>query len=247
MEGTLVGNNSALHLECAIIGRAIISCVLALRSMKLTILAAGLGTRLQSETGGRPKSFLEVGGRSLFSRFVELAELLGAEPLVVTRPELAEELRRTGAEVLVEEEPVGTLETLYYARGSISGDFCWIAADMLFTDLAPLGELAAWHLARKPIASFFYCRTSRFKAKVRFDGDRPEVVVTREPGYALSIPNFLVCSSRIFSYMGSETEGNFLQRAIDAGEPVLFREYTAPVFEIDTPADLAEARRYFGG
>jgi hypothetical protein len=32
---------------------------------------------------------------------------------------------------------------------------------------------------------------------------------------------------------------------IEAGEPVLFREYAAPVFEIDTPEDLAEARRFF--
>jgi NDP-sugar pyrophosphorylase family protein len=213
--------------------------------MKLAILAAGLGTRLQSETGGLPKTFLEAGGRSLFSRLLELAALLEAEPLVVTRMEFAEVFRRTGAEVLVEAAPVGMIETLSCLRGHVTGDFCWIAADMLFTDLAPLKELVAGHQAGKPIASFFVSRTDRFKAKLRLVQGVPEVVVTREPGYALSIPNFLVCSSRIFSFLGCERESNFLQRAIDAGEPVLFREYTAPVFEIDRPADLAEARRHF--
>jgi NDP-sugar pyrophosphorylase family protein len=213
--------------------------------MKLAILAAGLGTRLHSETGGHPKTFLEVGGRSLFSRFLELAALLEAEPLVVTRPELEGVFRRTGAEVLVEAEPVGMIETLSYLRGHVSGDFCWIAADMLFTDLAPLKELLAAHRAGERTASFFYCRTDRFKAKVLFREKGPEIVVTRAPGYALSIPNFVVCSDRIFSYLDREPMEGFAERAIAAGEPVLFREYTAPVFEIDWPADLAEARRHF--
>ncbi|HYO15450.1 MAG TPA: NTP transferase domain-containing protein [Thermoanaerobaculia bacterium] len=212
--------------------------------MKLAILAAGLGTRLRSETLGRPKTFLEVGGRSLFSRYLELAALLEAEPLVVTRPEFEEVFRRTGAGVLVEAAPVGMIETLSYLRGHVSGDFCWIAADMLFTDLAPLKELLAVHRAGGPILSFFYCRTDRFKAKVLLQETRPEIVVTRSPGYALSIPNFVVCSDRIFSYLDREPLEDFAQRAIAAGEPVLVREYTAPVFEIDRPADLDEARRY---
>jgi hypothetical protein len=37
----------------------------------------------------------------------------------------------------------------------------------------------------------------------------------------------------------------FLQRALDRGETVLFREYRAPLFEIDTPAVLLAARRHF--
>jgi NDP-sugar pyrophosphorylase family protein len=213
--------------------------------MKLAILAAGRGTRLQSETGGRPKSFLEVGGRSLFARYVELAARLEAEPLVVTRPEHAEVFRRTGVEVVVEPEPVGMTATLSFSRGSVSGDFCWIAADMLFIDLAPLKELVAAHRAGRRTLSCFYCRTDRFKAKVVFPVEGPEIVVTRAPGYALSIPNFVVCSERIFAYLDREPMDGFGQRAIAAGEPVLFREYTAPVFEIDTPADLAEARRFF--
>ncbi|HEX9942462.1 MAG TPA: hypothetical protein VGG03_10625, partial [Thermoanaerobaculia bacterium] len=111
---------------------------------------------------------------------------------------------------------------------------------------APLKELVEGHLERGAVASFFYCRTDRFKAKLRLDPG-PEVVVTREPGYPLSIPNFHVHSPKVFSYMASDPQGNFMQPLLAAGEPVLFREYPARVFEIDTPEDLAAARRYFGG
>jgi NDP-sugar pyrophosphorylase family protein len=211
----------------------------------MVILAAGQGTRLRTETGGRPKALLEVGGRTLLARLIEIASLIGFEPLAVTRPELAEDFRRAGVEALVEEEPSGILGTLYHARGVVRETFCWVSADMLFTDPAPWKDLVEGHLQRGSAASFFYCRTDRFKAKLRLDPG-PEVVVTREPGYALSIPTCVVHEPKMFSYMAPDPHGNYLQKMIAAGEPVLFREYPAPAFEIDTPQDLAEARRYFG-
>ena len=69
--------------------------------------------------------------------------------------------------------------------------------------------------------------------------------MTREPGHPFSIPNFLVCEPKIFPYMSLDPY-NFLQRVIEAGDPVLYREYPARAFELDTPQDLEEARRYFG-
>lgn len=214
--------------------------------MKLAVLAAGLGSRLREESRGQPKQLLTVGGRTLFDRAVELARGLGAEPLVVCRPEGAEAFRRAGVEVVVEEAPAGILGTLYSAREHLREDFCWMAGDMLFTDPVPLKELVELHREQGSAHSFFYCRTSRFKLKVRL-GLPVEVALTREPGYSLSAPHFYVCSPRIFSYMAPDPHGNYLQRMIAAGEPVLCREYAAPVFEIDTPEDLAEARRFYGG
>lgn len=211
--------------------------------MRLAVLAAGLGSRLRKESGGKPKQLLSVGGRTLFDRAVELARCLGAEPLVVTRPERAAAFQ--GLEVVVEEAPSGLLGTLYYAREHLREDFCWIAGDMLFTDPAPLKDLVELHREQGLSHSFFYCRTDRFKLKVRL-GLPVEVALTREPGYSLSVPNFHVCSPRIFHYMASDPHGNYLQRMIAAGEPVACREYAAPVFEIDTPEDLAAARRFYG-
>jgi len=213
--------------------------------MKMAILAAGQGSRLRTETGGRPKLLVDVAGRSLLDRQLDIARRIGAEPLVVTRPELAGEFRRMGMEVLVEEEPAGILGTLYHARGALDETFCWLAGDMLFTDPVPMAELVAAHLEQERTASFFYCRTDHFKLKLR-PGPAPEVVVTRESGYSLSIPNFHVQSPKVFSYMAPDPHGNFLQDLIAAGEPILAREYPARVFEIDTPEDLAEARRFLG-
>ena len=49
--------------------------------MKAILLAAGVGRRLGVD---QPKSMIEIGGRSLIGRHVEILEALGLEPLVVT-------------------------------------------------------------------------------------------------------------------------------------------------------------------
>lgn len=213
----------------------------------MIVLAAGLGTRLSAVTGGRPKQFLEIGGKTLLGRLVAMAELAGLEPVVVTRRELVTEFRRTGLEVLVEEEPTATMMTLSNTRRHLRETFAWVGGDMLFTDLAPVRDLVQAHLAAGREGSFLYARSDRFIAKLALRPE-PEVVLTRERIYPYSLPNFGVHSPRLFDYLPGDLgtpRGNFLQRAIEKGEPLLFREYRAPVFEIDTPADLAEARRHF--
>ncbi|HYH47133.1 MAG TPA: hypothetical protein VEG34_15740, partial [Thermoanaerobaculia bacterium] len=73
---------------------------------------------------------------------------------------------------------------------------------------------------------------------------RPTVEVTRRPGYTWSVPNFLVHSPAAFADLAEEPRIEYLQRAVERGAPVLWREYTGGVFEIDTPEDLAAARRH---
>jgi CTP:molybdopterin cytidylyltransferase MocA len=212
--------------------------------MKLVILAAGWGSRLWSEAGRSPKMFLEIGGRTLLERQLDIAAFIGLEPLVVTRPELAAEFRRTGVEVLVEESPTGILATLYHARAALDRPFCWMGGDMLFTDPAPLAALVADHLAGNFTVSFFFRQSTRFKAKL-VPGPPVEVVVTWEPGYSLSIPNFWVLSPEVLAHMAPDPNANYMRGVIAAGQPFLFREYPAPVFEIDTPEEVAAARRFF--
>jgi len=69
--------------------------------------------------------------------------------------------------------------------------------------------------------------------------------VTREGSHELSSPMFMVQEPELLADMAAPPRGDFIQRAIDRGDPILTREYAAPVFEIDTPADLAVARRFF--
>jgi NDP-sugar pyrophosphorylase family protein len=211
--------------------------------MRLVILAAGGGRRLLAESNGHSKSLLDVAGRTILDRAIELAGQLGLSPLVVTRREHAAELGRR-AEVRIEEEPTDLITTLYSARDALSETFCWMGGDMIFTDPQPLCELLAAHLSDGLAASMVYCRTDRFKAKLRL-GPPLAVEVTRAGRHELSMPTFMVQSPRLFADIALAPRDGFLQRAIDRGEPMVAREYRAPVFEIDTPADLAEARRFF--
>jgi NDP-sugar pyrophosphorylase family protein len=217
--------------------------------MRMVVLASGRGSRLAAVTGGRPKLLVEVGGRTLLDRLIELGDEIGATPLVVTRPELAADLLDAGVEVLLEDAPAGLLQTLWRARDWVPGPFCWVTGDLLFSDPAPLRKLVADHVATGSYASFLYCRTERFKLKLVPGGPAalvPRVEVTRAPGFAFSVPNFLVHSAAAFDDLAEEPRDDYLQRAIDRGERVLCREYTGEVFEIDTPEDLTAARRSLG-
>jgi choline kinase len=212
--------------------------------MRLVILAAGRSERLRTPDG-RPKQFVEVGGRMLVHHLLELSHALRLEPLVITRPEWTADFRAAGAEVLVEESPVSLLATLYHGRDFLREPFAWIGGDMLFTDFAPLQRLMADHLERGAFTSFFYTRKRRFKARFGLTPE-PRAEISWESGLPFSIPNFLMSSPEVLSYLEREPRGNYLQWAIDTGRPLLYREYRAPVFEIDTPENLAEARLCFG-
>jgi NDP-sugar pyrophosphorylase family protein len=212
--------------------------------MKMVILAAGLGTRLGSAGGGRPKVLVDLGGETILGRLLSLASDLQLDPLVVTRPEHVAWFQDVPAEVLVEERPVGILTTLYQTRSAVGDEpFVWVGGDMVFSEHRPLREMIEGH-DPDDFASYAYCRTDRFKAKVRFE---PELTlkITREGQWELSLPNFGVQSPRLFSYLEPDPEVDFLGAALAAGETFFLREYPYPVFEIDTPLDLASARSYF--
>jgi len=214
--------------------------------MKMVILAAGLGSRMRKVCGARPKCLLSIGGESILDRLLAIGGELRLDPIIVTRPELVADFRDSAAEVLVEERPVGMLTTLFHTRGIFQepGEpFVWVAGDLVFSEIEPLRKLVEEHRAGE-FASYFLCRSSRFKAKVRFEPEL-ELIATREGEWTFSSPAFGVQSPRIFSYLEGETEGQFVMKALAAGEVVSFAEYKFPIFEIDTPRDLAAARDHF--
>lgn len=212
--------------------------------MKLVILAAGLGKRLGAAGGGRPKVLVDLGGETILDRLLALASDLELDPLVVTRPEHVAWFEAARAEVLVEERPVGFLTTLYQTRNAVGDEpFVWVGGDMVFSDHGLVREIVAGH-DPDSFASYAFCRTDRFKAKVRLE---PELAVkiTRQGEWDLSLPNFGVQSPRLFSYLEPDPEADFFAPALAAGEMIRLCEYPHPVFEIDTPPDLAAARSYF--
>lgn len=212
--------------------------------MELAILCAGKGRRLSEVTQGKPKQMLKVGGKRIYDWHLELSDYLGLEPIVITTPKYEPYFREKHTKIITTTKLKGVIPTLYNARENLSENFCWIAGDMLFTDFGPLGNLLKEHLKEGNFASFFYAKNPKFKAKF-VPSNPPEIVVGRDKTFQYSIPNFLVHSQRVFEYMEKEIMDNFLQRGIDAGEKVLFREYKAPVFEIDTSQNLNEARRHY--
>lgn len=218
--------------------------------MKMVILAAGLGTRMRPVTGGRSKSLVDLGGETVLDRLLGFACDLGLDPLIVSRSEYAADFRELPAELLVEERPVDMLTTLYQTREILEGPgepFVWVGGDVVFSDHEVLRGLVEAHRS-EDFASYLVCRTDRFKAKVRFRPE-PEFALTRQGDWSLSLPAFGVQSPRLFSYMEADvegsSEGDFVSRALAAGERVAFCEYLPPVFEIDTPFHLAEARAHF--
>jgi NDP-sugar pyrophosphorylase family protein len=211
--------------------------------MKMVILAAGLGTRMRESMGSKPKILADLGGETILDRLLVLGRELRLDPMIVTRPEFAADFSDVPAEVLVEEQPVGLLTTLYQTRDLIHEPFVWVGGDMVFAETGPLRELVEGHRP-EDFASFLVCRTTRFKAKVRFE---PEFGfdVTREGDWSLSLPTFVVQSPRIFSFMKGAPEPVYpLLPAFAAGETAAFRDCLSEVFEIDTPLDLAAARAH---
>jgi choline kinase len=213
--------------------------------MRMVVLAAGNGCRLRSETAGGPKQLVDVGGRTMLERLLALGRLLGLAPLVVTRQAQEAALAAAGLDMLIVEETPYMLATLRLARRRVEGDFLWMGGDTLLTDPEPVRELLASHLAERPYGSFLYRRSDRHLAKLRPGEPVPRVTLTREGDFPFSLPNFGIQGAASFADLDVDPRGEYVQRALDRGERIEFREYTAPVFEIDTPADLAAARRYF--
>ena len=81
------------------------------------VLAAGLGTRMRSET---PKHLHPLLGRRLVDWVVEAARELGPEPLVVVTSPGSEDAFE-GVETAVQAEPRGTGDAAAAARGALAG------------------------------------------------------------------------------------------------------------------------------
>jgi choline kinase len=223
--------------------------------MRMVVLAAGNGRRLRSETGGRPKQLLDLGdGRTLLDRLLELGRELDLSPLIVTRQAHAASFEAavaapspeaaTAAEVMVIEDTCEMLDSLYEARGRLDEDFVFVGGDILLLDPAPIRELLRQHLAERPYGSYLYRRSPRHAMKMRPGSPVPRVSLRHEGDFPYSLPSFGIQGAAALADLAVAPRGEYLQRALDRGERLRFQEYTAPAFEIDTPEDLAEARRY---
>lgn len=105
--------------------------------MKAVILAGGVGSRLQSLTGGKPKCLAQVGGRPIILHQLEMLADHGVSPVLVVLGYRADEVRQVigqRAEIIVNDkyEQTNSLYSLWLARSWVDGPFALLNCDLFF-------------------------------------------------------------------------------------------------------------------
>ena len=105
--------------------------------MQAVILAGGVGSRLESMTGGRPKCLVEVGGRPIILHQLDALSDHGIGPVLMVvgyQHEAVREVVGQRVEYLVNErfKETNSLYSLWLAREWIKGDFVLLNSDLLF-------------------------------------------------------------------------------------------------------------------
>ena len=112
-------------------------------AMRAIIPAGGLGKRMHSITGGRPKELLEVAGKTVLARIVDEARSAGATEVVVVsspeKPELTEVAKAMGCTVVLQQVPQG-LGPAVVVAGAESASML-LLGDTIYRGGSPLKRL----------------------------------------------------------------------------------------------------------
>ncbi len=106
--------------------------------MRAIILAAGVGSRLQVLSGGKPKCLVEIGGRPLILHQLEALADHGIGPVLIVAGYKAEEVRSVvgdRAEFIVNDryQETNSLYSLWLAREHVEGPFILLNCDLFFS------------------------------------------------------------------------------------------------------------------
>ena len=105
--------------------------------MQAVILAAGVGSRLKTLSGGKPKCLIEIGGKPIILHQLEALADHGVGPVVCVLGYKADEVREVigqRATIVINEryEDTNSLYSLWLARDSVTGPFVLLNCDLLF-------------------------------------------------------------------------------------------------------------------
>ncbi len=105
--------------------------------MRAIILAAGVGSRLQALTGGKPKCLVEIGGRPLILHQLEALADHGIGPVLIVAGYQADVVREVvgdRAEFVVNDrfQETNSLYSFWLARERVSGPFILLNCDLFF-------------------------------------------------------------------------------------------------------------------
>ena len=103
--------------------------------MKAIILAAGEGTRLRPHTLYRPKCLVEIDGRSLLDRQLDVLNSENVDPIIVVGGYRAEMLRRENIKLHINPlfSETNMVWTLFCAEADLEGDIILSYGDIVYS------------------------------------------------------------------------------------------------------------------
>jgi choline kinase len=102
--------------------------------MKAIIVAAGMGRRLAPYTDDRPKTLVEVNGRSILQRQVDAYRAAGVSEINIVRGYMKEKIVVEGARTFDNDDfrNNNILTSLFYAEPAMTGGFLFSYSDIVF-------------------------------------------------------------------------------------------------------------------
>jgi L-glutamine-phosphate cytidylyltransferase len=102
--------------------------------VRAIIVAAGMGRRLAPYTDDRPKTLVEVNGRSILERQVDAYRAAGVDEIDIVRGYMKEKIEVAGARTFDNDEYRNNniLVSLFYAESVMEGGFLFSYSDIVF-------------------------------------------------------------------------------------------------------------------
>jgi choline kinase len=102
--------------------------------MKAIIVAAGMGRRLAPYTDDRPKTLVEINGRSILQRQVDAYRAAGVDEINIVRGYMKEKLAVPGARFYDNDDfrNNNILTSLFYAEPAMAGGYLFSYSDIVF-------------------------------------------------------------------------------------------------------------------
>jgi choline kinase len=102
--------------------------------MKAIIVAAGMGRRLSPYTDDRPKTLVEINGRSILERQLDAYRAAGVTDLNIVRGYMKEKIAIPGARTFDNDQfrENNILVSLFYAEPAMEGGFLFSYSDIVF-------------------------------------------------------------------------------------------------------------------
>ncbi len=104
------------------------------KGIKAIIIAAGMSSRLMELTDDKPKSMLEINGKTILQRQMEIFHQCGITDITIIRGYKKEKINYTGVKYVynMNYRRNNILESLMYAEGEMDNEFICTYSDILF-------------------------------------------------------------------------------------------------------------------